>query len=233
MGSRLDLSLRPSHFAVVGHRPAFFVTPCCWRVCKPGAGVSVIVHDPRDEAAGAPEEPARTSEGKAAEVERLIAPTVIDLGFEIVRVQLTGEGGRRTLQIMAERPDGSMTIDDCADLSASISALLDVEDPIAGAYNLEVSSPGLDRPLTRLKDFRVWAGFEARVEMAVPHHGRKRFRGRLRGVEGQEVLLQTLEDEEILRLPFAEMSRAKLVLTDELIAATAKRSSPERSGTEN
>lgn len=197
------------------------------------AGVNIIVQESREKTAASPEEPARTSEGKAAEIERLIAPTVIDLGFEIVRVQLTGEGGRRTLQIMAERPDGSMTIDDCADLSASISALLDVEDPIAGAYNLEVSSPGLDRPLTRLRDFRVWAGFEARVEMAVPHHGRKRFRGRLRGVEGQEVLLQTLEDEEILRLPFAEMSRAKLVLTDELIAATAKRSSPERSGTEN
>ena len=191
------------------------------------------MHDPRDEAAGAPEEPARTSEGKAAEVERLIAPTVVDLGFEIVRVQLTGEGGRRTLQVMAERPDGSVTIDDCADLSASISAVLDVEDPIPGAYSLEVSSPGLDRPLTRLKDFRVWAGFEARIDMAVPQEGRKRFRGRLRGVEGEEILLQVVEDEEIIRLPFAEMGRAKLVLTDELIAATAKRAKPDETGTGN
>lgn len=191
------------------------------------------MQEPRDKATGVPDEPARTSEGKAAEVERLIAPTVVDLGFEIVRVQLTGEGGRQTLQVMAERPDGSMTIDDCADLSASISAVLDVEDPISGAYSLEVSSPGLDRPLTRLNDFRVWAGFEARVEMEVPQEGRKRFRGRLRGVEDEDVLLQNLEDDEIFRLPFAEMGRAKLVLTDELIAATAKRSSPDGSGTEN
>src|SRR5690625_3124013 len=126
---------------------------------------------------------------------------------------------------MAERPDGTMTIGDCADLSASISAILDVEDPIAGAYNLEVSSPGLDRPLTRLKDFRNWAGFEARVEMAVPEAGRKRFRGRLRGIEGDDLLLQNFDDNKEYRLPFANLGRAKLVLTDELIAATASRSS--------
>ncbi|HLW28807.1 MAG TPA: ribosome maturation factor RimP [Kiloniellales bacterium] len=194
----------------------------------------MIVQEPSDRKAGAPEEPSRTSEGKAAEVERLIAPTVVDLGFEIVRVQLTGEGGRQTLQVMAERPDGTMTIDDCADLSASISAILDVEDPISGAYSLEVSSPGLDRPLTRLKDFRVWAGFEARVEMEVPQEGRKRFRGRLRGVEGEEVLLHNLDDDEIYRLPFSDIGRAKLILTDELIAATAdRRPSPDGSGSDN
>ena len=190
------------------------------------------MQEPRDRTAGSPDEPAHTSEGRATDIERLIAPTVVDLGFEIVRVQLTGEGGRQTLQVMAERPDGSMTIDDCADLSASISAVLDVEDPISGAYSLEVSSPGLDRPLTRLNDFRVGAGFEARVEMEVPQEGRKRFRGRLRGVEDEDVLLQNLEDDEIFRLPFAEMGRAKLVLTDELIAATEKRSSPDESGAE-
>lgn len=189
------------------------------------------VQEPRESVEGRPEEPARTSEGKAAEVERVIAPTVADLGFEIVRVQLTGEGGRQTLQVMAERPDGSMTIDDCADLSSSISAVLDVEDPIAGAYSLEVSSPGLDRPLTRLKDFRNWAGFEAKIELRAPQEGRKRFRGLLRGVEDQTVLLQEAEADAPHRLPFAAIARAKLVLTDALIAATAKRAGDQ--GDEN
>lgn len=179
-----------------------------------------------DSVEGRPAEPARTSEGKAAEVERLIAPAVADLGFEIVRVQLTGEGGQQTLQIMAERPDGSMTIDDCAELSRSVSALLDVEDPIAGSYSLEVSSPGLDRPLTRLKDFRTWAGFEARVELAAPQEGRKRFRGLLRGVEGEAVLLEEPEEGLVHRLPFQALARAKLVLSDALIAATASRAEP-------
>jgi len=191
------------------------------------------LQDPRDKAAGSPHEAARTSEGKAADIERLIAPTVTDLGYEIVRVQITGATGRQTLQVMAERPDGTMTIGDCADLSASISAILDVEDPIAGRYSLEVSSPGLDRPLTRLKDFETWAGFEARLEMTVPQGGRRRFRGSLRGLEGTEVLLQNFEDNKLYRLPFAHLGRGKLVLTDELIAATAhRRPSTDESETE-
>lgn len=180
------------------------------------------MQDPRESVEGRSAEPARTSEGKAAEVERLIAPTVADLGFEIVRVQISGDGGRQTLQIMAERPDGSMSIDDCAELSGSVSALLDVEDPISGAYSLEVSSPGLDRPLTRLKDYRNWAGFEAKIELAVSQEGRKRFRGLLGGVEGEEVLLQEGENEAPHRFAFSSIARAKLVLTDALIAATSK-----------
>ncbi|WP_366556342.1 ribosome maturation factor RimP [Aquibaculum sediminis] len=180
------------------------------------------MQDPRESVEGRSAEPARTSEGKAAEVERLIAPTVADLGFEIVRVQLTGDGGRQTLQIMAERPDGSMGIEDCADLSSSVSAVLDVEDPISGTYSLEVSSPGLDRPLTRLKDYRNWTGFEAKIELTSPQEGRKRFRGLLGGVEGEEILLQESESEALHRFPFSAIARAKLVLTDALIAATAK-----------
>ena len=143
---------------------------------------------------------------------------------------VTGDGGSRTLQIMAERPDGSMTIDDCADLSRSVSALLDVEDPISGSYRLEVSSPGLDRPLTRLKDFRTWAGFEARVELAAPQDGRKRFRGLLRGVEDETVLLEEEGEAELHRLPFRAVAKAKLVLTDALIAATAGRGGEREAG---
>ncbi|MGM0559452.1 MAG: ribosome maturation factor RimP [Pseudomonadota bacterium] len=162
---------------------------------------------------------ARTSEGKAAEVERIIAPSVEDMGFEIVRVQLSGGEGRPVLQVMAERPDGHMGVDDCAELSRTISALLDVEDPIAGGYELEVSSPGLDRPLTRLKDYERYAGFEAKLELEVPHNGRKRWRGRLRGLENTTVLLQASETGEIERLAFGDIAKGKLVLTDDLLAA--------------
>lgn len=183
-----------------------------------------------DSVEGRPAEPARTSEGKAAEIERLIAPSVADMGFEIVRVQLTGDDGSRTLQIMAERPDGRMSIEDCAELSRNVSAVLDVEDPIKGSYSLEVSSPGLDRPLTRLKDFRNWAGFEARIELSVPQDGRKRYRGLLRGLEGETVLLEEAEAAELRRLPFGVIGRAKLVLTDALIAATARPDDPGPEG---
>tara|TARA_R110002072_G_scaffold19100_18_gene71146 strand:+ start:4706 stop:5233 length:528 start_codon:yes stop_codon:yes gene_type:complete len=160
---------------------------------------------------------ARTSEGKAASIEALILPTVEDLGLEIVRVALMGD--RDTiLQIMAERPDGSMSVEDCASLSRALSALLEVEDPIAGHYTLEVSSPGLDRPLTRLKDYARFVGFEARVELEIPRDGQRRFRGRLRGVEAEEVLLQDDGAEAPHRLPFRDILRGKLILTDELLA---------------
>lgn len=164
----------------------------------------------------------KTSEGKAAEVENLIAPSLADMGFEIVRVQLAGagRGGRQVLQIMAERADGTMTVDDCAKVSRAASALLEVEDPIAGAYVLEVSSPGIDRPLTRLKDFERFAGFEAKLELTMPFEGQRRFRGRLRGVEDDTVLLLLDEGERELRVSFAEVAKAKLVLTDDLIAAS-------------
>lgn len=158
---------------------------------------------------------------KAAQIERMIAPSLAAMGYDIVRVLLTG-GQRPTLQVMAERADGQdMSVDDCAEISRAVSALLDVEDPIAGAYTLEVSSPGIDRPLTRPADFQRFAGFEARVETRQPVEGRKRFRGRLLGLEGDSVRIATPEGE--ATLPVDDILRAKLVLTDELIAATDKR----------
>jgi ribosome maturation factor RimP len=158
---------------------------------------------------------------KAAQIERMIAPSLAAMGYDIVRVLLTG-GQRPTLQVMAERTDGQdMSVDDCAEISRAVSALLDVEDPIAGAYTLEVSSPGIDRPLTRPADFQRFAGFEARVETRQPVEGRKRFRGRLLGLEGDSIRIATPEGE--AALPVDDILRAKLVLTDELIAATDKR----------
>ncbi|SMF74518.1 ribosome maturation factor RimP [Tistlia consotensis] len=160
-----------------------------------------------------------TSEGKAAEVERLIAPTVADLGFEIVRVQLGGGQRRPTLQVMIERPDGSLAIEDCVAVSHAVSALLEVEDPIDGAYELEVSSPGIDRPLTRAKDFLRWAGYEAKVELKLPIEGRRRIKGRLIGLEGTDVILAEAAGQPQVRLPLSAIGKAKLVLTDDLLAA--------------
>jgi ribosome maturation factor RimP len=156
---------------------------------------------------------------KAAAVERLIAPSLTAAGYEIVRVAFVG-GPNGALQIMIERGDRNpLTVDDCAEVSRTVSALLDVEDAIAGPYTLEVSSPGIDRPLTRPEDFTRFAGFEAKLETRAPIDGRKRFRGRLLGLEGDRVRIATLEGESLL--PLQELQRAKLVLTDELIAATA------------
>ncbi|MGF1595166.1 MAG: ribosome maturation factor RimP [Kiloniellaceae bacterium] len=160
----------------------------------------------------------KTSEGKAAEVERLIAPAIEAMGYDIVRVQLGG-GDRLRLQIMAERrADGRMNVDDCAEVSRAAAAILDVEDPIDSAYTLEVSSPGIDRPLTRLADFDRFAGFEARVETGQPVDGRRRFRGKLVGIRDGDIVM--LCDDNEICLPFADLLKAKLVLTDELIAAS-------------
>jgi ribosome maturation factor RimP len=167
---------------------------------------------------------AKTSEGKAAEVEQLIAPALEAMGYDIVRVQLSG-GDSLRLQIMAERrSDGSMNVDDCAEVSRAVAAILDVEDPIDSAYTLEVSSPGIDRPLTRLADFDRFAGFEARIETGQPVEGRRRFRGRLLGSRGENIALVCDDDE--ITLPFAELQKAKLVLTDELIAASRQDDQP-------
>ena len=167
---------------------------------------------------------AKTSEGKAAEVERLIAPAIEAMGYDIVRVQLSG-GDRLRLQIMAERrSDGRMNVDDCAEVSRAVAAILDVEDPIDSAYTLEVSSPGIDRPLTRLADFDRFAGFEVRAETALPVDGRRRFRGRLLGTRGGDIVM-VCDDSEIT-VPFADLQKAKLVLTDELIAASRQADEP-------
>jgi ribosome maturation factor RimP len=144
------------------------------------------------------------------------------LGFELVRVRLQG-GKTATLQIMADRPEGGINVEDCGDISVAVSATLDVEDPIEDAYHLEVSSPGIDRPLTRLKDFATFEGYEAKLETNQPIDGRKRWKGVLAGVEsgdaGDEVLLNIEEAGEIqtIGLNFDWLSDAKLVLTDELI----------------
>lgn len=158
--------------------------------------------------------------------ERLVAiidPTLDGLGYDLVRVQVQGTK-RQTLQVMAERRDGAaMTVDDCSTISHALSAVLDVEDPIPGAYNLEVSSPGIDRPLTRARDFAEWAGFDAKLETDSMVAGRKRFSGQLMGLdEAGENIRLTAEDGEHL-IPVARVARAKLVLTDALIEAVTKR----------
>jgi ribosome maturation factor RimP len=149
----------------------------------------------------------------------IVLPVVEGLGFELVRVRLMA-GRRTTLQIMAERPSGRMEIEDCAVLSRELSAVLDVEDPIDREYSLEVSSPGIDRPLTRLSDFERWKGYVAKLETDEMIGGRKRFKGELVGVSGDDVVIR-LEDGEA-RAPFSALIDAKLVLTDELIAASLK-----------
>lgn len=148
----------------------------------------------------------------------IIQPVIEGLGFELVRIRLMG-GATRTLQIMADKPDGGIEVDHCGDISTAISAVLDVEDPIEENYVLEVSSPGIDRPLTRLKDFEMWKGWEARIETTELIDGRRRFKGTLAGVEGDEVLIALDEGKEpvIIGLQFDWLSDAKLILTDELI----------------
>jgi len=156
----------------------------------------------------------------AEEIERLITPTVEDLGYRVVRVKFYS-GGRRRLQVMAERADGSpVVVDDCADISRALSALLDVEDPIGGSYDLEVSSTGIDRPLVRLDDFVRFAGFEAIVDVSPPVEGRKRWRGRILGADNDVVRLDAGEGR-VVELKFDGIVKAKLALTDELIAQTA------------
>jgi ribosome maturation factor RimP len=154
---------------------------------------------------------------------QIVEPVAADMGLELVRLRLMG-GQHPTLQIMAQKPDGTMEVDDCARLSTAVSAVLDVEDPITDAYTLEVSSPGIDRPLTRLKDFEVWAGHEARIETSEAIDGRKRFKGILQGAEGDEVLIELEQGGETvtigLRLDW--LSDAKLVLTDDLIRETLR-----------
>lgn len=163
------------------------------------------------------EDQAATARTLAQRVAEYVQPTIEDLGFALVRVELLGLKSPR-VQIMVERVDQqAMTVDDCALVSRAVSAVLDVEDVIPGAHTLEVSSPGIDRPLVAIADYDRFAGFEARVELARPLDGRRRFRGRLRGAAGDMVSLEMPEG--TVELPFADIHRAKLILTDELIRA--------------
>lgn len=145
----------------------------------------------------------------------IIAPTIEGMGFELVRIRLMG-GKTHTLQIMADRPDGGIGVEECGRISTAVSAVLDVEDPIAENYVLEVSSPGIDRPLTRMKDFDAWKGWEARIETEDLIDGRRRFKGTLQGTEGDEVLIAV--EEGVIGLKFDWLSDAKLILTEELIS---------------
>ena len=156
-----------------------------------------------------------------AGLERLIEPEVKSLGYDLVRVAMIGGTSDPTLQVMAERPDTrQLDLSDCERISRCLSETLDLADPIEGSYRLEVSSPGIDRPLTRLKDYRDWAGFEARLTLAEPRDGRKQFAGTLEGLDGDTVKLTDKAGHDHT-LPFSEISSAKLLLTDKLIKATA------------
>lgn len=155
----------------------------------------------------------------AEDIAPIIGPSLEAMGYRIVRVAFLG-ARRATLQIMAERlDDAPMTVDDCTQISRSVSALLDVADPIADAYMLEVSSPGLDRPLTRPEDYERFAGFEAKIELGRPFDGRKRFKGRILGREGSYIRLAGDAGE--VRLPLIDIAKAKLVITDDLLKAHA------------
>ncbi|MFQ5563579.1 MAG: ribosome maturation factor RimP [Parvularculaceae bacterium] len=154
-------------------------------------------------------------------IETIIAPVIAATGFELVRVRITGSR-RKTVQVMAERPDRTMTAEDCAMLSRALSPALDEAGPIGGAYTLEVSSPGIDRPLTRAEDFDEWRGFEARLELNRTIEGRKRFRGVLAGVENDQVAFDIEGEEETAFIPLAWIANAKLVLTDDLVRESLK-----------
>ena len=150
----------------------------------------------------------------------IVGPVIESMGFELVRLRLMS-GKTRTLQIMADRPEGGIVVDECAAISTAVSAVLDVEDPIEDNYTLEVSSPGIDRPLTRLKDFDTWSGYEARIETSELIDGRRRFKGELAGTEGDEVLIAIDDGKDgllTIGLKFEWLSDAKLILTDDLIA---------------
>ena len=159
-------------------------------------------------------------EGLDAVVASVVAPVIEDMGFRLVRVRMIDHNGL-TMQIMAERPDGTMSVDDCEQISKALSPVLDVEDPVAQAYNLELSSPGIDRPLVRRSDFETWSGHVAKIETAYLLDGRKRFRGHIVKVDGDDVLIRrdnaAKGEEKEVTIPFDAISTANLVLTDELI----------------
>ncbi len=164
--------------------------------------------------------------GVAARVARVVEPTIEGIGFRLVRVKVSAQNGC-TVQIMAERPDGTMTVDDCEKISRALSPVLDVDDPVGVAYHLEISSPGIDRPLVRKSDFDRWAGHEAKIELRQMLAGRKRGRGILTGTAGEDVIIRRTdlkpEDDPELRFPIRSIEAAWLVLTDELIRESLRR----------
>ncbi len=167
-----------------------------------------------------------TDAGVAGRVGAIVEPVLRDLGFRLVRVRVTSMNGC-TVQIMAERPDGTFSVDDCEAVSRAVSPALDVDDPVDRAYHLEISSPGIDRPLVRASDFTRWAGHEAKIEMAVPVNGRKRFRAVIAGVEEGHVAIDRLDvkadEPRRVLLPLGDLGEARLVLTDDLIRESLRR----------
>jgi ribosome maturation factor RimP len=162
-----------------------------------------------------------TETGLEARIAHIVEPVAEGLGYRLVRVKVSALNGA-TVQVMAERPDGTMTVEDCERLSRDLSPALDVEDPMDRAYHLEVSSPGIDRPLVRRSDFERWAGHVARIELARPFNGRKRFKGKLAGVDGELAGIET-DDAAVAWLPLADIDEARLVLTDALVRETLSR----------
>ncbi len=174
---------------------------------------------------GASQERFIRESGLEATLASVVEPVLDDLGFRLVRLQILGREGK-TLQIMAERPDGTISVNDCETISRQLSPVLDVHDHLAGSYRLEVSSPGIDRPLVRPSDFEDWVGYEAKLEVSEMVDGRKRFRGHIEGFADGEVLLEVDLDQigkTVLGLPIALVSEARLVLTDELIREALSR----------
>jgi ribosome maturation factor RimP len=173
-----------------------------------------------------------TETGQDARIAHIVEPVLAGLGYRLVRVRLTAANGA-TLQIMAERPDGSMTVEDCETVSRDLSPVLDVEDPIERAYNLEISSPGIDRPLVRRSDFERWAGHVAKIELERPLDGRRRFRGKLGGLDGDRVAILPEAEGKLgaeaatTWLPLADIAEARLVLTDDLVRETLSRQKRE------
>ena len=172
-------------------------------------------------------EPRRLTEtGVAARVAEIVERTIVPMGYRLVRVRVNGNNGC-TVQIMAERPDGTMTVDDCEEISKAISPVLDVDDPVGRAYHLEISSPGIDRPLVRASDFQRWAGHEARIEMTLIVAGRRKFRGILLGAEGSKARIRRIDaqlgEATDVELKIDEMSEAHLILTDALVTESLRR----------
>jgi ribosome maturation factor RimP len=162
--------------------------------------------------------------GLAAQIAAIVEPVLTDLGFRLVRVVVSGRDGT-TVQIMAERPDGTISIGECAEISRQLSPVLDANDPFPGHYTLEVSSPGIDRPLVRPADFDDWAGYEARIELKELLAGRRRFRGILQGTEGNEarIEIEAEDGRQVVGLPIDKIGEARLVLTDELVREALRR----------
>jgi ribosome maturation factor RimP len=185
-----------------------------------------------DKDEGAPQVRFIRESGMAAQIAGLVEPALDGLGFRLVRVHVTGADGQ-TVQIMAERPDGSMTVDDCEQISYAISTLLDAYDPLPGAYRLEISSPGIDRPLVRARDFEDWAGYETKIELKQSVGGRKRWRGVIEGYADGEARVECEVPElgkQVLGFPLDLVGEARLVLTDDLIREALRRSKKAAKG---